>query len=504
MMDIDKALSTAWALRYSHQGPGQKRPPKGYHQVDLRGSFLLSHSGSKPVEAQLGNFFRRILITSKLYYVDDAGNPTAFPALYLRYPDSKNIDLRLDLGYQSASVQSKVDAVMHALSNSGKFQLPLVAINIDPDGGTFYRFNLVAPTPCKLDIAQLKDLPYNLLTLGDQLIINYDKEPHMLITGLTGSGKSYLLELLIAEAKIKTANPMYSSGAVYVADPKYSDLATYAERVGVDKVAQSPAQIAGMLREATETMNNRFKSLAGAIGKTALDQGLAPIFIIIDEYAALIASLNSTKDKKLADEINSYLTQLVMKGRQADVYVIIAMQRATADTLNSNLRYNLSTKIILGSSDATTVAMIFGAQDGIKLPKITQVGGGYVLTSGAQIPRQFYAWTYDRMDLLARANSLANTVSRQDLRRLVISTGRIVDQIEIKIAQKAPLSIEVAQLNEKIKVLASVAKIFGTSAPTSFNIELAKDHFLAEDQLFKIKSYLNQLGNELVYPKIKF
>lgn len=503
MMDIDKALSTAWALRYSHQGPGQKRPPEGYHQVDLRGSFLLSHSGSKPVEAQLGNFFRRILITSKLYYVDDAGNPTAFPALYLRYPDSKNIDLRLDLGYQSASVQSKVDAVMHALSNSGKFQLPLVAINIDPDGGTFYRFNLVAPTPCKLDIAQLKDLPYNLLTLGDQLTINYDKEPHMLITGLTGSGKSYLLELLIAEAKIKTANPMYSSGAVYVADPKYSDLATYAERVGVDKVAQSSAQIAGMLREATETMNNRFKSLAGAIGKTALDQGLAPIFIIIDEYAALIASL-STKDKKLADEINSYLTQLVMKGRQADVYVIIAMQRATADTLNSNLRYNLSTKIILGSSDATTVAMIFGAQDGIKLPKITQVGGGYILTSGAQIPRQFYAWSYDRIDLLARANSLTNTVSRQDLRQLVISTGRIVDQVEIRIAQKAPLSIEVAQLNEKIKVLASVAKIFGTSAPTSFNIELAKDHFLAEDQLFKIKSYLNQLGNELIYPRSKF
>lgn len=500
MINVDKALSTVWALRYSHQGPRQKRPPEGYHQVDLRGSFLLSRSGNKPVEAQLGNFFRRILITSKLYYIDDAGNPTAFPALYLRYPDSKNIDLRLDLGYQSASVQSKVDAVMHALSNSGKFQLPLVAINIDPDGGTFYRFNLVAPTPCKLDIAQLKDLPYNLLTLGDQLTINYDKEPHMLITGLTGSGKSYLLELLIAEAKIKTANPMYSSGAVYVADPKYSDLATYANRIGVDKVAQSPAQIAGMLREATETMNERFKSLSGAIGKTALDQGLAPVFIVIDEYAALIASLNSAKDKKLADEINSYLTQLVMKGRQADVFVIIAMQRATADTLNSNLRYNLSTKIILGSSDATTVAMIFGAQD-IKLPKITQVGGGYILTSGAQIPRQFYAWSYDRINLLARANSLANTVSRQDLRQLVISTGRIVDQVEIRIAQKAPLSTEVAQLNEKIKVLAGVAKVSGTSAPTSFNIELARDHFLAEDQLFEIKSYLNQLGNELIYPK---
>lgn len=502
MLDIDKALSTAWALRYSHQGPGQRRPPEGYRQVDLRGSFLLSHSGSKPVEAQLGNFFRRIIINSKLYYVDDAGNPIAFPGLYIRYPDSKNVDLRLDLGYQSASVQSKVDAVMHALSNSGNFQLPLVAVNVDPDGGTFYRFNLVAPAPCRLDIAQLKDLPYNLLTLGDQLTVNYDTEPHMLITGLTGSGKSYLLELLIAEAKIKTANPMYSGGAVYVADPKYSDLATYAERVGVDKVAQSPAQIAGMLREATEAMNNRFKSLSGAIGKTALDQGLAPIFIIIDEYAALIASLNSAKDRKLADEISSYLTQLVMKGRQADVFVIIAMQRATADTLNSNLRYNLSTKIILGNSDATTVAMIFGAQGGIKLPKITQVGGGYVLTSGAQIPRQFYAWSYDRVDLLARANSLAKTISRQDLRQLVISAGRIVDQIEIKIAQKAPLSTEVAELNTKIKVLANVTKILDITTPkiaSPDTLLINTDYNEAENKLFKFKILISRLGNEILY-----
>ncbi|MCX8737704.1 hypothetical protein [Lactobacillus sp. B4026] len=126
-------------------------------------------------------------------------------------------------------------------------------------------------------------------------------------------------------------------------------------------------------------MQNK-QTLPDSIGKTALDLGFAPQFIIIDEYSSLLASLGSDKDDKtIKSRIESCLTQLTQKARQASILVIISLQRASVDSgLTSNIRANCDLKILLGSSDSTTISMLFGSQAGTNLPQVNQVGGAII------------------------------------------------------------------------------------------------------------------------------
>lgn len=386
---------------------GSRKIPLNYHQIDLRGASFWSKSKSNSFEAKLGDFVCDVMDNSKMYFTNTQGEPISYPGLYARYVmNGQYIDLRIDTNSGDSSMQAKVVSIMSALSQSPRFNLPLIGLDqVDPDGGHYYRFSLVQAKPVKLNINELRQLPYDQLKLSDNFVINYTTEPHLLLSGGTGSGKTYSLELLLAEMiqKIKTIG--YREGAVYVADPKYSDLANFASIIGVTKVAQSAAQICGMLREAVTSMNKRYKSMPknqSTIGKTAINFDFAPIFIIIDEFSALLASLKSTKNgKKIAEEINGYLTEIIQKGRQANCFLVLAMQRASTDSgLSSDIRYNFATKVILGNADPTTVAMIFGSQKNYQLTRIECAGGGYYIKNDGLQPQKFFTYTYSLNDLI--------------------------------------------------------------------------------------------------------
>lgn len=434
-----EVIHQVFALTLRNQG--SQKIPAGYHQIDLRGSLIGLRSHNNPFEASIGDFVRNVMNNSKMYFQDKDGNPIAYPGLYVRYiSDGQYMDLRVDTGAGSTSMQSKVEPAMNALGHSPLFNCPLVGSNqVDPDGGLYYRFSIVQPKPTQLDINDMEDISYNELILGSTLSVNYNSEPHMLISGGTGSGKTYALELLIAEMKQKISNfNFHQGGALYIGDPKYSDLAQYANIIGVTKVAQSPAQIAGMLREATDAMNKRYQTMPRgreALGKTALNLGYAPIFIVIDEFSSLLASLKNTKNgKKIADEINGYLTEIIQKGRQANCYLVLAMQRASVDSgLSSDIRYNFSTKIILGNSDATTISMLFGSQKDNQLARIEHIGGGYYIKNDGLQPQKFYVFTYNRNKLLDLMTGGKNMpMSLTNFRKNIIKTGEIVDKLMVK------------------------------------------------------------------------
>lgn len=440
------------ALSFNHQGSG--KIPLGYHKVDLRGTGIFSKSRSNTFEAKLADSIRTTMINSKMYFIDEDKQPKAFPGLLVRYtPDKKFMDIRIDTSIGGINMLNQVDALMTAVATSPALQLPIIGRKqIDSDGGYYYRFNIKTVKPVFLDATSLFEIPYNQLSLGSTLKINYDSEPHLLISGGTGSGKTYLQELLLAEMVKKIQDKSHKQGAVYVADPKYSDLAELSKLIGVTKVAQSPNQICGILREADQAMNDRYKSMPKDrqnIGKTALELGFAPIFIVIDEYSALISSLQNKNGKKVAEEINNYLTEIIQKGRQADVYLVLAMQRASTDAgLSSNIRYNFSTKIILGNSDATTLAMIFGSQKDNQLPQIEHVGGGYYIKNDDLIPQKFYSWKYDLNELI---DLLEWKITPMQFHCKLVEIGSICDRLQTSKAKKSDLPLmqkKLAQLSK--------------------------------------------------------
>ena len=74
-------------------------------------------------------------------------------------------------------------------------------------------------------------------------------------------------------------------------------------------------------------------------GKNFTHYDMKPKFILVDEWAALMAKID--RDYSQQSELMEYLSQLVLEGRQAGVFIIFAMQRPDGEFIKTALRDTL-------------------------------------------------------------------------------------------------------------------------------------------------------------------
>jgi len=224
-----------------------------------------------------------------------------------------------------------------------------------------------------------------VLTLMKGLEWDFEEMPHMLITGGTGGGKTYFIYTLIAL--------LGKIGRVHIADPKRSDL-THLEKFNAftGLVASENEDIQAILEKAVDLMEKRFKYMNDhpnqKMGKNYRYYKMPPEFFIVDEWGAFISVLNHRQEQELYDKISP----LVLKARQAGIFLIIATQKAGTDVLKSMIRDNLMCKVSLGSLSATGYEMTFGDGGKTKVfynkPKVK--GRGYI-DVGNGVVQEFYA-----------------------------------------------------------------------------------------------------------------
>lgn len=220
----------------------------------------------------------------------------------------------------------------------------------------------------------------NEIPLMKNLSWNYKRAPHVLITGNTGGGKTYLLEYFIISMKKMGA-------VVKIVDPKRSDLYNLRHLLGESNVAYAAGRVMQIFREAVKEMEERYAKLDGMpLGSDYEVLGLPPVFLIFDEFVAFIQKLEKEDGKK----IMSYLTSIVLEGRQAGIYLVFATQRADAEYLPGAIRDNLGLRVALGGLEKAGFRMTFGDVDR-NLEKF-EPGHGYVYVSGVtDSVREFYA-----------------------------------------------------------------------------------------------------------------
>ena len=210
---------------------------------------------------------------------------------------------------------------------------------------------------------------------------NFKKAPHALITGVTGGGKSYFLYYIIRCLKKLGAK-------LYIIDPKRSDLYGLRKVLEEDEVAYATGKVMQMCRKIMAEMDKRYEQLDEApFGADYETLGLKPIFLIFDEFIAFIESLERKED---VNNIMSYLTKIVLEGRQAGIQIIFATQRADAKYLSGAIRDNLGLRVSLGSLEKSGYRMTFGDAD----KKFEKFGSshGYVYVNGeTETIREFYA-----------------------------------------------------------------------------------------------------------------
>ena len=222
------------------------------------------------------------------------------------------------------------------------------------------------------------------LQLMKDVTWDFIEEPHLLIGGGTGGGKTVVLMTIIyALTKI---------GFIDICDPKNSDLAGL-KKIPVfhKRVYTSKEDIIKCFKENVEFMEKRYKLMSTSpkfqAGKNFKHYDMKPKFILVDEWAALMAKID--RDYSQQAELMEYLSQLVLEGRQAGVFVIFAMQRPDGEFIKTALRDNFMKRLSVGHLESTGYDMMFGdankTKEFKKLDKINGIrikGRGYIANNG--------------------------------------------------------------------------------------------------------------------------
>lgn len=221
--------------------------------------------------------------------------------------------------------------------------------------------------------------------LMKNLYWHFDKDPHLLLGGGTGGGKTFtLLALIYALCRVAD---------IEICDPKNSDLMAL-NRIPMfaGKVHTGKTDIINCLRNTVELMEARFEMMNHSeefkMGKNYAYYGLKPKFVIIDEFAAFRAEIGT--DYKSDGEVDEYLTQLILKARQCGIFFIVAMQRPDGEFIKTALRDQFMFRMSVGRLSEAGILMIFGDENKNKKFKFVEkilgqkvYGRGYAAQGGS-------------------------------------------------------------------------------------------------------------------------
>lgn len=175
-------------------------------------------------------------------------------------------------------------------------------------------------------------------------------QPHLLIAGTTGSGKSTLIDCLIYELS-------EAGGAMLLIDPKRVGLTRWRGARGVISVVDDPQQARAELEWARGYMERIYRDLQQQ-GKTESD-GLR-LTVIIDEFAAL-----TMRDKTVV----SPLLDLAQMGRAAGIQLILATQSPSRQVITPAIRLNMPAAVALRCQSAIESRQIIGQAGAECLPR---------------------------------------------------------------------------------------------------------------------------------------
>lgn len=256
-----------------------------------------------------------------------------------------------------------------------------------------YRVRIVAPIPGKSAIGiELPNKKREMVTLGDiikaksyqdqkgslkvglgkdilgvPVMLDLKKQPHLLIAGATGAGKSVCVNSIITSI-VYNYDPNFVR--FIMVDPKMVELQLYN---GVPHlltpVITEPHLAPAALKWSIFEMERRYRLLASKNARDIVtynekidkekskEEKLPFIIIIIDELADLMMVASK--------EIEGYITRIAQKARAVGIHLVLATQRPSVDVITGIIKANFPARIafqVAQKTDSRTIIDQNGAE----------------------------------------------------------------------------------------------------------------------------------------------
>lgn len=176
---------------------------------------------------------------------------------------------------------------------------------------------------------------------GNLMKMDLAQNPHMLIAGTTGSGKSVLLHNIIANLLNN------NSSKLVLMDPKNIEFSCYSNNMNNVYVKHLFDECLTTIKYLSDLMDYRYKLMTKGVNQTRMPY----IVLIIDEFADLIMQDENK-------ELYYHLCRLAQMGRAAKMHIILATQRPTVDVINGTIKANFPARISCKVSSATDSRVI--------------------------------------------------------------------------------------------------------------------------------------------------
>lgn len=338
-------------------------------------------------ESRLAFFLRENGYTYTKKVKTDSGtrDKVVFPVVYMK---QNRYDLEIAFKMAGNKFQDKFKKIGSELETT--FFMDFMEVQDDIKFKTYKMAYSAFLNRIKVTDVEYSDKGIRLMK---SLYWNPVDDPHLLVCGGTGGGKTVLLRTLIrAMAKV---------GVVDICDPKQADFVTMAEQKAFeDRISYQVEDIVSMIERAVQIMFARYAYMRQKREengdkdlKKFYEYGLEPYFLVCDEYNALCAML----DFQTRQRLDNAMGQFLLLGRQAGCFAVIAMQKPSREDLGSKLQANINFRISVGRLDEVGYDLAFGEVNRNKEFKyVKYLGGkrvygrGYASVYG-EVAREFYS-----------------------------------------------------------------------------------------------------------------
>lgn len=199
---------------------------------------------------------------------------------------------------------------------------------------------------------------------GNTVTTDISKLPHLLIAGTTGSGKSVLMNAIIATLLMR-ASPQEIK--LILVDPKRVELSEYNDIPHLlTPVIVDPEKILSALKWAMQEMDRRYKlfreaQVRNVAGYNELSgfQALPYIIIIIDELHNLM--------EFAPVEIEDAVVRIAAMARATGIHLVIATQRPSVDVITGLIKANIPARIAFNVSSMVDSRVILDSPGAEKL-----------------------------------------------------------------------------------------------------------------------------------------